>query len=124
MVDSFEYLDVEFFGSCGVERQAEHHKGIGEALHADPDRSVAHVGPPRFRDWVVVDIDDAVQVESDNFSNIVQLLEVVLAVGDKRRESDGCEIADRGLVWGGVLDDLRTQVGGLDRAEVLLVRLG
>ena len=111
MVDSFEYLNVEFFCLRGVKRHTEHHEGIGKTLHANPNRSVARVGLPGFGNWVVVDVDYAVQVESDNLSNIVQLLEIVLIVGDKRRESDGREIADRGLIWGGVFDDLRAQVG-------------
>lgn len=121
MVDGFKDLNVEFLGSCGVERHAEHHEGIGKALHTDPNRSVARVGSPCFRDWIVVDIDDTVQVESDNLSNIVQFLEVVLAVGDKCRESDRGEVTDRGLIWGGILDDLRAQIGGFNRPKVLLV---
>lgn len=124
MVDSFEYLNVELFGSCRVEWQAEHHEGIGKALHTNPYRPVAHVRLPCLRDRVVVDVYYAVQVESDNLSNIVQLLEVVLAVGDKGREGDGREVTDRGFVWGGILDDLRAQVGGLNRPKVLLIRLG
>jgi hypothetical protein len=90
---------------CGVEWHAEHHESIGKTLHTDPDRSMAHVGLPCFRDGVVVDVDDAVQVECDNLSNVVQLLEVVLAMGDKGRERDGREVADRRLIWGRVLDD-------------------
>lgn len=43
MVDSFEYLNVEIFCSSGIEWHAEHHEGIGKALHADPNRPVAHV---------------------------------------------------------------------------------
>ena len=85
---------------------------------------MTHVGLLRFRDRVVVDVDDAVQVERDDLSNVVQLLEVVLAMGDKRRERDGREVANCSLIWGGVLDDLSAQVGGFDRSQVLLVRLG
>jgi hypothetical protein len=124
MVDGLEDLNVEFFGSCGLEWHAEHHEGIGKTLHTNSDRSMARVGLPRFRDGVVVDVDDAVQVECDNLSNIVQLLEVVLAVRDKGRERDGCEVANRSLIRGGVLDDLCAQIGGFDRPQVLLVRLG
>jgi len=124
MVDGLEDLDVEFLGSRGVEWHAEHHESIGKTLHTDSDRSMAHVGLPCFGDGVVIDVDDAIQVECDNFSDVVQLLEVVLAVGDKGRERDGREVADRRLIWGGVLDDFRAQIGGFDRPQVLLIRFG
>ena len=80
MVESLEDLNVEFLGSCGVERHAKHHESICETLHADSDWPVAHVGLPRFGDRVVIDVDNSIQVVGDNFSNVVQLLEVVLAV--------------------------------------------
>ena len=80
MVDGLEDLNVEFLGGCGVEWHAKHHEGIGKTLYTDSDWPMAHVGLPRFRDGVVIDVDDAIQVECDNFSNVVQLLEVVLAV--------------------------------------------
>ena len=80
MVDGLEDLNVEFLGSCGVERHAEHHESICETLHTNSNWSVAHVGLPRFRDWIEIDIDNTIQVEGDNLSNVVQLLEVVLAM--------------------------------------------
>ena len=121
MVDSLEDLNVEFLCRCGVEWHAQHHESVSKALHTDPNRSMTHVGLPRFGDGIVVDVDDAVQVECDDLGNIVQLLEVVLAVGDKGRECDGREVTDRGLIWGGVLNDLRAQIGRFDRPQVPLV---
>jgi len=122
MVDGLEDLNVEFLGGRGVEWHMEHHESIGKTLHTDSDRSMAHVGLPRFGNGVVIDVDDAIQVVCDNLSNVVQLLEVVLAVGDKGRERDGREVADRRLIWGGVLDDFRAQIRGFDRSQVLLIR--
>ena len=116
MVDRLEDLNIEFLGSCRVEWHAEHHEGICKALNTDSDRSMTHVGPPCFRDGVVVDVNNAVQIERDNFSDVVQLLEVVLTVGDKRRERNGREVANRGLFWRRILDDLRAQIRGLYRS--------
>jgi len=121
MVDGLEDLNVKFLGSCGFEWHAQHHEGVSKTLHTNPNRSMAHIGRPRFGDGVVVDIDDAIQVECDDLGNIVQLLEVVLAVGDKGRERDGREVTNRGLIRGGVLNDFRAQIGGFDRPQVLLV---
>ena len=62
-----------------------------------------------FRDWVVVDVDDAVQVVGD-LGNIVQRLEVVLAIDDEGRESKRGEIAHGGLVRCGIFDNLRAGI--------------
>lgn len=42
---------------------------------------------------------------------------------DEPGESDGCQVADSGLIGGSVLDDLSAQVGALDGTKVLLVGL-
>ena len=60
----------------------------------------------------------------DDLRDVMQLLEIVLAVLDKGRESDGSQVTYGGLVRRRVLDDLGAEVGRLDRAEILLVRLG
>ena len=121
MIDGLENLNVEFLCSLGVEWHAKHHESICKTLHTNSDRSMAHVGLPRFRDGVVIDVDNAVQVKCDNLGNVMQPLKIVLAMGDKARERDGREVADRSLIWGGVLDDLRAQIGGFDRSQVLLI---
>ena len=110
MVHGLEDLNVELLGSWRVEWHAEHHESIGKTLHANANGSVTEVGLLRFRDGIVVDIDDTVQIECDDLSDVVQLLEVVLPVGDKGRKSNGCEVANRSLIRGGVLNDLRAQV--------------
>lgn len=74
------------------------HESVREALHADPDGSVAEVGATRFRGGVVVHVYDLVEVVCDDFCDFVEFVEVVLAIGDEGRESDRCEIADGGFV--------------------------
>jgi len=44
---------------------------------------VAHVRPPGFGNWVVVDVDDAVEVIGDDFGDVVEFLKVVLAIDDE-----------------------------------------
>lgn len=82
---------------------------------------MTHVGVTGFGYRVVVHVDDAVEVARDDFGDVVQLLEVVDAIVDEGRECEGCEVADSGLVGGGILRDLGTEVGRLDDPEVLLV---
>ena len=46
---------------------------------------MAEVRTTSFRDWVGVDVNDAVQVVGDDLGDSVQLLEVVLAIDDEGR---------------------------------------
>jgi uncharacterized protein (UPF0297 family) len=72
----------------------------------------------------VVDVNDLVEVGNDDLADVVELLEVVDSVLDERGEGERGQVADGDLIRGRVLDDLRAEVRRLDRAEVLLVRLG
>ena len=47
--------------------------------------AMAEVRTTSFRDWVGVDVNDAVQVVGDDLGDSVQLLEVVLAIDDEGR---------------------------------------
>lgn len=85
MVNCLEDLEVQLASLRRIERQAKGHEGVGEALHTDADRAVTHVAPLGLLDGVVVDIDDAVEVVSDDLHDVVQFLEVVLSVLDKGR---------------------------------------
>lgn len=98
MVDSFKNLDVQFLGLGRVERHAERHESISEALHTNPNWAMAHVRTTSFRDGIVVDVDDLVQVVRDNLGDIVESLEVVLAVGDESWEGDRRQVANGRLV--------------------------
>lgn len=72
-----------------------------------------------FRDGVVVDVDNFVEVSSDDQGHVVQPLEVKHTVVDKTIESYGGQVADSHLVRGSVFHYLRAQVARLDCAKVL-----
>jgi len=93
VVDRLEDLEVELARLGRVEGEAECHEGVGEALHTDADGAVAHVAVLGLLDRVVVDVDDAVEVVGDDLGDVVELLEVVLAVLDEGREGDRREVA-------------------------------
>mmetsp|Transcript_43278 Transcript_43278/g.109704 ORF Transcript_43278/g.109704 Transcript_43278/m.109704 type:complete len:430 (-) Transcript_43278:280-1569(-) len=84
-----------------------------------------HVRAACLLNRVVVPVDDFVEVEGRNLSDLVQAFEVIaLAIlVHEGREGDRGQVADRDLVRRSVLDDLGTQIRAVDRAEVLLVRL-
>lgn len=82
---------------------------------------MSEVGFLSFGNGVVISVNDAVEVLGDNFSDVVQFLEIVDAVADEGGESDGGQITDGDLVGGRVLDDFSAEVGRPDGTEVLLV---
>lgn len=84
---------------------------------------MTHVALTSFRNRIVVDVDDAVEIEGHNFSNVVKLLEVIHSIFDERWEGDGGKVADGYLVWSRVFDNLGTEVRGFNGTEVLLVGL-
>ena len=90
-------------------------------MNTDSDRAVAHVRLASLWYWVVVHVDDAVQVEGHNLRNFMQLSEVIFVAADERRKSDGSEVADRSLIGRGVLNDLRAKVRRLNCPKILLV---
>lgn len=47
-----------------------------EYLHTNANGPVAHVGPPGCLNWVVVDVDDFVQVLGDLLRDLSQLVKV------------------------------------------------
>lgn len=114
VVNSLKDLDVEFLCCKRVERHTKCHEGISETLYTDTDGTMAHVGTTSFGNRIVINVDDLVEIISNDFGNIVEFLEVILTVDDETRESERGEIADGGLFWRRVLDDFRAQVGRLD----------
>ena len=67
MINSLENLDIELLCFKGVKGHAKCHEGIGETLHTNTDGAMGEVRTTTFRDWVVVDVDDAVQVVGDTW---------------------------------------------------------
>ena len=103
------------------------HKYTITDLDADADRAMPHVGPPRLRHGVVVDVDDLVEVAGDDLGHLAQPLMAEdpppRSLLHKHGQADRGQVAHRHLVGRRVLDDLGAQVGALDGAEVLLVAL-
>jgi len=124
-VDGLEDVAVEAARLVALEWEAEHGKHVGEALHAEPHRPVAHVRGAGLRQRVCVGGDDAVERAHDETSDAAQRVEVEpLAAGgdvDEARQRQRGEVAHRDLVGGSVLHNLGAQVRAADRAEVLLV---
>jgi hypothetical protein len=124
VVDGLEDLQVELTSGRTVESHSQGHERVGETLNTETDGSVTHVRVLGLDDGVIVDVDDPVQVLGDDLGDGVQLLEVVLSIVDERGQGERGQVADGDLVGGRVLDDFGTQVGRLDRSQVLLVRFG
>ena len=123
MIDCLEDLDVEVASFGRVEGDAEGHESVSETIDTHSDGTVTHVRVAGLRDWVVVDVDDLVEVECDDLRHLVELFKVVFVAADEGWKGEGSKVTDGGFIGRRVLDDLGAEVGRLDRAEVLLVRL-
>ena len=86
---------------------------------------MAHVGVASLFHGVVVDVNDTVQVARGVVGDVVEelVVEHTVAHVDELGQGDGGQVADRHFVLGGVLHDLRAEVGGANGTEVLLVGL-
>ena len=64
-------LDIELLCLESVKGHVKRHEGIGETLHTKANRAMAEVRTTCFRNWIVADVNDAVQIVSDNLGDIV-----------------------------------------------------
>lgn len=62
------------------------HKGISKTLHANTNGAMPHIASASFGDGVVVNVNDTVEVVGNNFGHVMELFEVVFAVGDEGGE--------------------------------------
>ena len=107
MVDSLEEFLVESLGLIAFELDLQDLQCICQPLDTDTDGPVSTVRPLRLLTWVVIFVDDSVQVPGNDFGHFVQLLEVEdLPLIDVPGERYGGEVAHSYLVGGGILDDL------------------
>mmetsp|Transcript_23742 Transcript_23742/g.65637 ORF Transcript_23742/g.65637 Transcript_23742/m.65637 type:complete len:218 (+) Transcript_23742:84-737(+) len=124
-VHGLEDVLIQALGGLALEGEPHDQEGIRQALDAQAYRPVSHVRASSLLHWIVIPVDDLVEVPSGDLRHLVEPLEVILlrvAVG-KCRQGNGCKVADGDLVRRGVLDDLRAEVGAVDSAKVLLVGL-
>lgn len=85
---------------------------------------MAKIGVAALLRGILVLVNDDVEITGEHRSDLAEALEVELSIPHKPRQAERTQVTDRRLVRSRVLDDLRTKVAGLDRAQVLLVGLG
>jgi hypothetical protein len=74
MVDSLEEFLIELVSPLIFEGDLEHHECISQTLDADTYRSMSLVGVTRLLAWVVVVINDLIEVSSDLLGDLMQLI--------------------------------------------------
>ena len=114
VVYRLEDVLVQLTRLLGLERELHHLEGVGQSLHADADRAVAHVGPAGLLHRVEVPVDHTVEVLGNDLGDVPEIFEVegpgppeAVRGGDELRQAYRREVAHRYLVGGSVLDDFR-----------------
>jgi hypothetical protein len=74
MVDSLEEFLIELVSPLIFEGDLEHHECISQALDADTYRSMSLVGVTRLLAWIVVVINDLIEVSGDLLGDFMQLI--------------------------------------------------
>jgi hypothetical protein len=73
MVDSLEDFLIELVSPLIFEGDLEHHECISQTLYADAYRSMSLVGVTRLLAWVVVVINDLIEVSGNHLGDLMQL---------------------------------------------------
>ena len=71
MVNGLKNLDIEPLCLERVKGHVKCHEGISKTLHTKANRAMAEVRMMCFRNWIVVDNNDVVQIVSDDLGDIV-----------------------------------------------------
>ena len=88
MVNRLKDLNVQRFSLRRIERYAQNHEGVSKTLHTNTNWAMTKVGPPSLGRGVEVDVDNLVEIICDDFGHVVQLFEVIDAVGNEGRKSN------------------------------------
>ena len=119
--DGFHHLVVELDGFLGREGDTFAIEGILKAHDAETDGAVAGVGGFGGFGRVEIDVDDVVESThgaTNGFAQagVIDVARFVEVIVDEHR----AEVANGGLIGGGVQRDLSAEVGAVDDAHVVL----
>ena len=86
---------------------------------------MSEIAPLRLFNRVVVDFNDLVQVVDNDLSDFMESAEVIFAARyiHECGESQRGKIAHGNFVWGGIFDNLSTEIRASNSAKVLLITL-
>mmetsp|Transcript_49811 Transcript_49811/g.61169 ORF Transcript_49811/g.61169 Transcript_49811/m.61169 type:complete len:315 (-) Transcript_49811:806-1750(-) len=120
-VDGLKDVFVELPCLITLKGQLQHQESIRQALHPEAHWPVPQIGTTCLFHRIVVSIDHLIQVFGDHLGHLVELLEVEGIAINEGRQCNGRKVADCHFVRRSVLNDLRTQVGAMNGAQVLLI---
>jgi hypothetical protein len=101
VVYGFEDVFVQPLSSFALERKAQHEKGVCKTLNSKSDWTVAHVGVAGLNDWIIVAIDNFVEIPGCYLCRFIKPLEIVAALfhisitftPNKGWKCSGCQVA-------------------------------
>ena len=89
IVDGLEDLSVEVESFWSIEVDSHDCKSVSQSLDTDSNWSVSHIRVLGFLDWVVVDVDNLVQISDDLSCDLDQIVKVEgLVIFNEFRQSD------------------------------------
>ena len=122
-VDVLKDLAIELACLLRRPRNPKTSQDICKTLNANANGTMASIGIAALRCGLKVEINDLIQIVRENRRDLTKCLKVKRAILHETRKTDGTQVADCGLIGRCVLNDLRTKITGLDRAEMLLIGL-
>jgi hypothetical protein len=72
VIDGLEALKVEMLGLSQVEGYPQYHEGLVQSLDTNTNGPAAHIALVSLGNRVVVDVNGMVEVEGDDFGDIVK----------------------------------------------------
>lgn len=114
---------IDFDSTLILECDLHDLEGICKTLYTNTNGSVSHVRLLCLRYWIVVHINDFIQVLGNSLGNIVKLFIIEFSCLSvyKASETNRSEVANSNFIRASILDDLSTEVRALNGTEVLLV---
>ena len=112
VVDGLEYLLVQLGSFLALEGDEQLLKNISQTLNSNADGSMPEIGISCFRNGVVVQVNDFVQVSGADSCDSHQLLDVecfVLPIYESRK-GDGGQIAHCNFIFAGVFHNFSAEV--------------
>ena len=115
MINSFKHKSIDFEGSLIFVRNLHLLQSISKTLNTNTNWSVSEVRVLSFNDWVIVIVNDLVEVLGNSARDFMKLVVVAFTfVVNESGQSNRSQVADCDFIRTSVFDNLSAQVRTLN----------